>query len=62
MTAGGKVLYTGRIDQTKRGGGWVLLDGFLNKVAGDVSVTISSAGADGNVVADAVRFLPGDGA
>lgn len=55
----GEVAYSARLDQTKRGGGWVFLTDVINETGGDVSVRFSSRGANGNVVADAVRFLPG---
>lgn len=56
----GKVINTVVIDQTKRGGGWVLLGKFISTGPGALSVRLTSAGADGAVTADAVRFLPAD--
>ncbi|HEY0007450.1 MAG TPA: fibronectin type III domain-containing protein, partial [Tepidisphaeraceae bacterium] len=44
------------VDQSQRGGGWVLLDIF-NFAAGRGSVTLSSA-TGGSIAADAIRLLP----
>lgn len=47
------------VDQTRRGGGWVLLGKFNLPVGDGTSVRINAGKAGkGNVIADAVRFLP----
>lgn len=58
----GKLLSTVKIDQTTRGNGWVLLGKFASTGPGSLSVRLTSAGANGSVTADAVRFLPADAA
>jgi hypothetical protein len=46
------------VDQRNRGGsGWVLLGKFTLSTS-NASVTLSNTGADGTVIADAIRFLP----
>lgn len=47
------------VDQTKRGGGWVLLGKFNLPVGDGTSVRINAGKASGGtVIADAVRFMP----
>lgn len=61
VNAGGKSKQV-TINQRKTGGsGWVLLGKYTFAKGKTSFVQINSAGADGRVVADAVRFLPADG-
>ena len=46
------------IDQSRRGGGWVLLGQFEFTKAGVNSVTLSTQSTNGQVIADAVQILP----
>jgi hypothetical protein len=55
-----KVIDAVQVDQTKRGGGWVVLGKYRSTGVGALSVRLNSAGASGPVNVDAVRFLPAD--
>lgn len=46
------------VDQSTRGGGWVLLGTYEFGTKGENSVTISTQGTSGIVVADSIRLLP----
>ena len=47
---------TVKINQSQRGGGWVYI-GMFGLRAGEGAVVIDAAGANGSVVADAIRFI-----
>ncbi len=49
------------VDQSDRGGGWVLLGKYRNTTAAPLAVRIRQMAGDGIVTADAARFLPVSG-
>lgn len=49
------------VDQSERGGGWVLLGKYRNTTAAPLAVRFRQLAGDGIVTADAARFLPVSG-